>query len=314
MAQPFNLAPATFFDLSPRVKLRVTGEDAFRYLNGQISNDLRKATAESAIQASVLTAKGKLNAVIFVSEDAGSFVLDSDPEVSEELPARLERYVVADDVQIEDVTNRFGIFHVITEVALPAFSVPVRSVLANRFGQPGRDIWCERADCDRISGELSRIAQFCDEEYTERIRIERGIPRWGRELTIDIIPPEANLETTAIDYAKGCYIGQEVISRMKTSGQTNKHLFGLISLSGSSLQPGMHLTTEGGEQREAGWITSAAHSQQLDQEIALGYVKRGFGEAGSRLRTFVPEDPAVAAVPVEVVALPFIHESTNGKS
>jgi folate-binding protein YgfZ len=314
MAQPFNPASATFFDLSPRVKLRVTGGDAFRYLNGQISNDLRKATAESAIQASVLTAKGKLNAVIFVSDDVGSFVLDSDPEVNEELPARLERYVVADDVQIEDVTNRFGIFHVIGEVALPAFSVPVRSVLANRFGQPGRDIWCERGDCDRIFGELSRIAQFCDEEHTERIRIERGIPRWGRELTIDIIPPEANLETTAIDYAKGCYIGQEVISRMKTSGQTNKHLFGLISLSGSSLHPGMHLTTDGGEQREAGWITSAAHSQQLDQEIALGYVKRGFGEAGSRLRTFVPEDPAVAAVPVEVVALPFIHESTNGES
>ena len=314
MAQPFNPAPATFFNLSSRVKLRVNGGDAFRYLNGQISNDLRKATSESAIQASVLTAKGKLNAVIFVSEDAGSFVLDSDPEVREELPARLERYVVADDVQSEDVTNRFGIFHVIGEVPLPTFSAPVRSVLANRFRTLGRDIWCERAECDRISGELSRIAQFCDEEDAERMRIEHGIPRWGRELTIDIIPPEANLETTAIDYAKGCYIGQEVISRMKTSGQTNKHLFGLISLSGSSLQPGMHLTTDGGEQREAGWITSAVRSQQLDQEIALGYVKRGFGDAGSRLRTFVPDDPAAVAVPVEVVALPFIHESTNGKS
>ncbi len=67
---------------------------------------------------------------------------------------------------------------------------------------------------------------FCDEEAAETLRIERGLPRWGHELTGEIIPTEANLEASAIDYAKGCYIGQEVISRIKMSGQTNKRLCG----------------------------------------------------------------------------------------
>ena len=63
-------------------------------------------------------------------------------------------------------------------------------------------------------------------------RIEQGAPRWGWELTDQIIPVEANLADDAIDYAKGCYIGQEIISRMKISGQTNKRLCGLVSLDG----------------------------------------------------------------------------------
>jgi folate-binding Fe-S cluster repair protein YgfZ len=103
MARLFNSERGAFFDLSPRVKLRITGADALRFLNGQISNDLRKATENFAIQASVLSAKGKLNANVFISLDANSFLLDADPEVREELPARIERYIIADDVQIDDV-------------------------------------------------------------------------------------------------------------------------------------------------------------------------------------------------------------------
>lgn len=307
MAQPFDRDATTFFDLSSRAKLRVTGEDAFRFLNGQISNDLRKATRDSAIQASILNAKGKLNAIVFVSADSdSSFMLDSDPEMREELPPRLERYIIADDVQVEDVTDRFGIFHVAGQADLPAFPPSARTVQSNRYGRPGLDIWCERLEGDRISQQLSSIS-FCNEACEERLRVELGIPRWGRELTNEIIPTEANLEANAIDYAKGCYIGQEVISRIKTSGQTNKRLCGLVSLSGEPLQPGMRLTTDGDERKEAGWITSAVRSQRLNQEIALGYLKRGFGSVGLRLRTLSPEKPdCTVSVPVEVVVLPFL--------
>src|SRR5438270_2555648 len=96
-----------FFDLSGRVRLRVTGPDCFRYLNGQITNDLRKATPTTALQASILTAKGKLSGHVFVTaEEDGAFLLDADQEQRETLPARLERYVIADNVEIEDVTGR----------------------------------------------------------------------------------------------------------------------------------------------------------------------------------------------------------------
>jgi folate-binding protein YgfZ len=305
MTQLVNPESGAFFDLSPRVKLRLTGADALRFLNGQISNDLRKATADFAIQASILSAKGKMNANVFISADADSFVVDADPEVREELPARVERYIIADDVQIEDVTDRFAIFHVTGEVK-PALPRPLRAVQANRFGCPGWDLWLERAELERVRQELATNLVCCDEECAEVFRIERGIPRWGRELTDQIIPTEANLESASIDYSKGCYIGQEVISRIKMSGQNNKRLCGLVSISGTPLRPGLRLVATEGDDREAGWITSATRSPRLEKEIALGYVKRGFNSLGSRFRTIAPEKSnGDINVPVELVAVPF---------
>ena len=270
------------------MKFRITGADAARFLNGQITNDLRKATATSAIQASVLNAKGKISAHVFLSADEGAFLLDADGELREELPARLERYIIADDVQIEDVTERFSIFHVTGE-AIPALPNSARTIAANRFGCAGWDLWIEPAERAQAYQALSAGFSFCNEVCAEIFRIEQGIPRWGRELTDEIIPVEANMEPTSIDYAKGCYIGQEVISRMKMSGQTNKRLCGLLSVSGLPLEAGMRLAPEAEAGKEAGWITSATRSGRLEKEIALGYVKRGFNSSGTRLQAAHPE-------------------------
>jgi folate-binding protein YgfZ len=309
MARLFNSERGAFFDLSPRVKLRITGADALRFLNGQISNDLRKATANFAIQASVLSAKGKLNANVFISLDADSFVLDADPEVRDELSARIERYIIADDVQIEDVTDRFAIFHVTGQVTPVSFRSS-RTVQVNRFDCSGWDIWSERTELERVRQELSTTFVFCDEECAEVFRIEQGIPRWGRELTDQIIPTEANLEATSIDYSKGCYIGQEVISRIKMSGQTNKRLCGLVSISDIALQARMRLVSSEDDGKEIGWITSAARSPRLEKEIALGYVKRGFNSTGTRLRALPFADagapPQGGSAPVQVVEVPFV--------
>ena len=287
-----------FFDLSARVKLRLTGADCFRYLNGQITNDLRKATAMTAIQASLLNAKGKLSAHVFISIEAdGAFVLDADPELRDELPARLERYIIADDVAIEDVTEQFALFH-FTGAAAPNGGAGTRTAAAERFGLPGSDFWCDRRQSVELQQSFHAEWESCDQGCAETLRIERGIPRWGRELTGEIIPVEANLEASSIDYGKGCYIGQEVISRMKMSGQTNKRLCGLVSLSGVALEPEARLTGEADPAREAGWITSATKSARLEKEIALGYEKRGHNAPGTRLRA--------GDIPVEVVALPFL--------
>jgi folate-binding protein YgfZ len=141
------------------------------------------------------------------------------------------------------------------------------------------------------------------------MRIEQGIPRWGRELTNEIIPIEANLEQRAIDYQKGCYIGQEVISRIKMSGQTNKRLCGLISLDDLPLQPGTKLAAPSAPEKDVGWITSATRSKRLGKEIALGYVKRGFNSANTGLNAFAAKDSepkTVGTIRVQVVPLPFL--------
>ena len=102
-----------FFDLSTRLKLRVSGSDRLRFLNGQLTNDIRKATDTTALEACVLNAKGKMEAHLFVHAKADSFILDADPALQSTLQARLERYIIADDVQIEDMTAQLSIFHVI---------------------------------------------------------------------------------------------------------------------------------------------------------------------------------------------------------
>jgi folate-binding protein YgfZ len=288
-----------FLDLSARAKLRVTGADRFRFLNGQVTNDLRKASDTVAIEACVLNAKGKLNANIFIGALGETFLIDAEPELRETLRARLERYIIADDVQIEDVTDKFSLFHVLAQE--PALESG-RIVSARRFAATGWDIWSDPACYDVIRDKLASAYLFIDSGAADVMRIEEGLPRWGRELTEEIIPIEANLEQRTIDYQKGCYIGQEVISRIKMSGQTNKRLRGLISLNNTALQPGMKLVSPAVSGKEAGWITSATRSQQLGKEIALGYVKRGFNNPATNLTALSPD----AIVPVEVLSLPFL--------
>ncbi|PYL59004.1 MAG: hypothetical protein DMF30_00675 [Verrucomicrobia bacterium] len=177
---------------------------------------------------------------------------------------------------------------------------------SRRVGSEGWDLWVESAGAEKTRNVLAADYRAIDESEWEVLRVENGIPRWGRELTPEIIPPEANLQARAIDYEKGCYIGQEVISRIKMSGQINKRLCGLVSVNDSPLIPGMRLASGTEERKEVGWVTSAAQSQSLGKEIGLGYVKRGFNSTGSRLEAFILEDPMVTAR-LEIVDLPFVR-------
>ena len=300
MSQRSETERGSFFDLSARTKLRLSGADRFRFLNGQITNDLRKVSETIAIEACVLSAKGKLNAHIFIGALGETLLIDAEPELSEILRARLERYVIADDVEIEDVTNEFSLFHVLKEE--PPASGLGRIVSARRFTETGWDIWTDSARHDAVRDQLASAYVMIDPAAADVMRIEQGLPTWGHELTDEIIPIEANLEQRTVDYQKGCYIGQEVISRIKMSGQTNKRLCGLISLDNTPLQAGMKLFAPSVIGKEAGWITSVTRSQRLGRQIALGYVKRGFNNPATNLNAA----SADAVIPVEIVSLPFL--------
>lgn len=291
-----------FFDLSLRTKLRVAGADSERYLNGQLTNDVRKATNQNTLEACALSAKGKLTAHVFLTRDQGDFLLDADVDLRGTLPQRLERYIIADDVHIEDVTDQFSIFHLLG-VTPPELSGEFKIRAANRFGQSGYDVWAAAERHDELFSDWKDEFRFCDANCTEVLRVERGIPRWGRELTDEIIPIEANLEAGTIDYDKGCYIGQEVISRMKMSGQTNKRLCGLV---GNDLERGMKIVSAEPDGKEVGWITSVAESEGLGRRIALGFVRRGFNSPGTELRAIGSAAPA-HSIPVQVTDLPFVE-------
>jgi len=294
------MAPA-FFDLSARTKLRVTGADRIRFLNGQTTNDVRKAGAEATQESCVLNAKGHFDAHVFLSATPNDIWIDADQELRELLQTRLERYVIADDVKIEDVTDQSALFHVLAG-SEPKISDAKFDFRSRRLGIDGWDLWVEAARAEAMKGALAADYRAMDESEWEVLRIESGIPRWGCELTREIIPPEANLAARAIDYEKGCYIGQEVISRMKMSGQTRQRLCGVTSE--KALAPGKELHAE---TKMVGHVTSAVFSERLNAHIALAIIKRGYTETGTSLITLVDDKP----INVKVVALPFSEPSTH---
>lgn len=270
-------------DLSRAVKLRLSGPDALRYLNGQVTNDVRRLAAGESMPACLCNHKGRLEALIVVSRDAsGAFYISADEALREFLPLRMEKYLIADDASLEDVTAQFSLIHCFGPSCVNPVSPPLHAdsetlrFSATRMGTPGVDLWVRAS-----AREAPVAAAGCDgitsPEAIETLRIDRGIPSWEPELSQGILPPEARLDESAIDYHKGCYTGQEVISRIRSVGQVNKKLQRLIVVGGGTVEPGWQLATEedDGTTVPAGSITSAAWHPALNAGIALGYVKRG---------------------------------------
>jgi folate-binding protein YgfZ len=294
-------AASGFFDLSARTKLRVTGVDRVRFLNGQTTNDIRKASDDTTQESCVLNSKGHLDAHIFLFATANEIWIDADAELREQLQGRLERYIIADDVVIEDASDRFALFHVLPE-SKPEGVETKFSVRSRRLGCDGYDLWIEWGPAEQVRNALATFYRPTDERKWETLRIENGIPRWGRELTPDIIPPEANLAERAIDYEKGCYIGQEVISRMKMSGKMRQRLCGLVSEDPLSAGLELHAGT-----KTVGRVTSATFSPRLNAHIALAIIKRGYAEADTSLAALAGE----VETKIRVVSLPFSDRQSH---
>lgn len=290
-----------FIDLSSRTKLRLTGTDRIRYLNGQVTANVTRLSPESALPACVTNAKGKLSAVVFLSAvDGDAILVDADEALHDSLPIRLERYIVADDVTVENVSERFALAHFLGPAeagqALAASfdgsgeAVTVRR--AERYGSPGWDVWFDK--------DAGHGAEAIPPDLAESIRIEAGIPRWGHELTEDTLPPEAGLDRTHIDYAKGCYIGQEVISRIKSVGHVNRRLSGFLSTTGAPLEAGWLLFAPGDATKPVGELTSAAWSFALAKPVALGYLRRGSPSGVLLARPAGGDTPPVEVTPTEL--------------
>jgi folate-binding protein YgfZ len=288
-------------DLSDRAKIRVTGSDRVRFLNGQLTNDLRDASRGQTTYACVLTAKGKLCGDLLVTPIEDAFLLDCHPALRETLPARLEKYAVADDVEFSDQTDEFSLFHTLAP-KLPDGILPEGIVSrSNRFGLEGFDLLIP-VTLKNVIPQLLKEPVLAATQV-ETFRIERGIPEWGHELNEDVIPNEAGLDQKAVSYTKGCYVGQEVISRLKSLGHVNRKLCGIQLIEGSVLMSGHKLLNDSGQQ--IGFVTSAAKSEQLDAWIGLAYVKRNFVQPGSRCRLQNPDNSDLIGT-AELRSLPII--------
>jgi tRNA-modifying protein YgfZ len=262
-----------FFVLGPRARVRVTGADRLRYLNGQLSNDLRRLVPGEAMAALLLTAKGKLCADVFVWIDEESLIVEADASLEEALPARLERYAVSDDVAFELLPPDAEHCHVFGSVSAGREGLRIR-----RLGVEGVD----------VASPANDLQEARDDEV-ELLRIERGLPRWGSELSEDTLPQEVGLDRIAVDFSKGCYVGQEVVSRIHSVGRVNRHLCGFVGDFDPSRARAAALLDAGG--RKSGRLTSATSHPELQKTIALGFLQGQPVES-----TFVLQDESGACL------------------
>ncbi len=248
--------------------LEFRGPDAVRFLNGQLTQEVRRvAGADVSLPSCVTDAKGRLQFRVWITGTADGAIRVEGPAGSAEvLEARLTRYLIADDVEVTDLTGEWSLVHFTGPVPDAPAGVLVRE--SARFGMPGTDWW--------IPGDLTvtfpeDIPPFAGDEL-EAFRIARGIPAWGCELTAGLLPPEAGLDATDISYQKGCYIGQEVISRIKSVGRVNKRLERLSLPADVPVEGGTLIDAAG---QPAGELTSVSPQAENGLRYALGYVKRG---------------------------------------
>ena len=293
---------AAWIDLSARGKIRALGEDRARLLHAMTTQDVQSLSPGEGCYAFFLNAQGRIlgDVNLFCREDY--FLLDTEPETRSKLFEHIDRYIIADDVTLEDATG---------QLATIAIEGPQASAVLDRLGAPlpeadfATQVWgnrmvarvnstgaggffiflptAEKADLLAALGGAGIPEATSQEART--VRIEHGRPRYGEEITERYLVQET-AQLHAVHFSKGCYLGQEIVERVRSRAQIHRVLRrleielpelaeGPAPLAGSKLKAG---------EADAGEIASAAFSPALGKVVALAYVRTAFAEPGTEIR------------------------------
>ncbi len=313
---------AGVIDVGFRSRICLTGADRARFLHGQVTNDVKRLRAGEGCYAALVSTKGKMESDLNIYALQDELLLDFEPGLTEKISQRLEKYIVADDVQIVDVASLYGLISVqgpkaeevvraveifsevpskvfnsvkVSDATLGEIYLMVQSrIFSDESGARGAtrptlgfDLFVPTDSLGAVADKLIAAAKAvgghaCGWEALEMARIEAGIPRYGLDMDETNIPLECGIEGSAVSYNKGCYIGQEVINRIHSIGHVNKELRGLKLASDLKQLPAK------GDKlihdgKEVGYVTSAVKSSALNTNIALGYVRREANALGTEL-------------------------------
>jgi folate-binding protein YgfZ len=317
---------ALALDRTHRGRIRVSGRDRETFLHNMLSNDVRTLSPWAGIPAVFLTSKGKLvtDLLLFKLED--SMVAELERERVEPFRRALDRYVVSEDVALEDLAGKAASFSLEGPEAssilggllrrpraeldgLPhlhvtrgeIFGAPLTVTAQRRELTPRYDV---SAPFERAAGILEGVleggARLGGELVAEARRVEAGRPRFGIDMDESHFPLEAGLDE-AINFQKGCYIGQEYVVRLAHRGHLNRKLVGIRVAGMTPPAAGSPVWWQG---NEVGAVTSSAPSPAFGCALALAYVKREAFEPGTRVTVS-------GGVEAEVSPLPFPRERSS---
>jgi folate-binding protein YgfZ len=287
---------AAWLDLSSRGKIRATGEDRARLLHAMTTNQVETLKPGEGCYAFFLNAQGRIlaDANLLCFED--HFLLDTEPETRTKIFEHLDRYIIADDVALEDQTGRISTIAIegpqaaaaLTKLGAPIPAAPysflpwMNGTVArlDTTGKGGFFLLIPTAEKQALTSQLTH-AGFIEAaaEDTRIVRIESGRPRYGEEITERYLVQETS-QLQAVNFGKGCYLGQEIVERVRSRAQIHRVLRRLEI--DTKEPPAVGTKLKCGD-ADAAEIASAAFSPALGKMVALAYVRTQFAEPGTEI-------------------------------
>ena len=321
-------ASAGVIDLSSRGRVEVSGAEAVQFLNGMITNDAGRLADGAWMHAAFPNVQGRLLATARVARRGDTFLIDTEAATSERVRQSLERFTLAGDFRVRDVSKETallsvqgaGASRVLTAVLGEETAGMERGrasdarrgelsafvLRATHTSENGFDLLCDAERAERLWDALiSAGARPVGFDALELLRVEAGVVRYGVDADDANVVLEA-VSDEAVSFTKGCYVGQEIIARIHWRGHVAKKLAGLIVEAEDVLPPGAKVFANDAE-REAGRVTSCVFSPRLGKTVALAVLKYDYLKPGTEVRVVVAEDAGPRAA--RVVELPFVRGS-----
>ena len=251
---------AAIIDVSTRGRIRVTGEDRQRLLHAMTTNHVQEMQPAQTRYAFFLNAQGRILADVWILCLDDALILDVEPEVREKVFQHLDRYIIADDVTLEDITETTSEYAVEGPSAVRPDGIVIEGGLT---GQPGFRVIVPRG------GSAAVDAVPCTPEEARVVRVENGVPRYGEDIGETNLVQETG-RTEALHFNKGCYLGQEIVERVRSRGQVTKGLAAL-AIGGTDV-PAAGAKVMSGD-KEAGEIRSAVWSPVQDRVRAIALMR-----------------------------------------
>jgi len=287
---------AAWMDVSARGRIRVTGEDRARLLHAMTTNQIQTLKPGESCYAFFLNAQGRILADVNVMCFEDHLLLDCEPELRAKIYEHLDRYIIADDAALEDQTEQIAAIavegpeaeSVLRMLGAAAPEAPGSHVEWNgrtvarlsTTGSGGFFILLPAAEKEAVEDALRAAGTpEASPEEIRQVRIENGHPRYGEEITERYLVQET-AQMQAVNFTKGCYIGQEIVERVRSRGQVHR-LLRRLEMDTASVPPaGTKLQVDGADAAE---IASAVFSPALHKTVALAYVRANFADPGTRL-------------------------------
>jgi folate-binding protein YgfZ len=290
------------YDLGSRAKLLLTGGDRVRWLNGMVTNNIRDLAHGRGVYAFLLNPQGHILGDLYAYNRGESLLVDTDQSQVEKILAVFDKYIIMDDVEVAYISNKLtaiGLAGTKGEECLRSAGIDVPVLGTLQFGE----IAWQQTSLTLVRGDNPLVESFelwlAPENYSsvyealvkagakpvgtaavELLRITAGVPRYGADIRERDLPQETEQER-ALSFVKGCYVGQEIVERIRSRGQVRRKFTG-FDVQGTLPTPGTKIQADG---KDVGEITSAASLPEAsdDRRVALGYIRREVATPGKLL-------------------------------